>query len=133
MAVPLARARGGDVHVLHVLEEDIVAGEGDVAFETEESARDLLEASVAELRESGMSVTGELLHTVGSHADVAREILRRAAALDAGAIVVGPETKPGLLLSHVAAEVARAARAHVIVMEPEAGALGRSQATVPAY
>jgi MFS transporter, ACDE family, multidrug resistance protein len=34
MAVPLARARGGQVHVVHVVEEDIAAGEGAVELES---------------------------------------------------------------------------------------------------
>lgn len=92
MAVPLARARGGDVHVLRVLEEDVVAGEDAVELETRESAEQLLDASVVEVRKSGIPVTGELLHTIGNHADAAARILERAAELDAGAIVIGPET-----------------------------------------
>jgi nucleotide-binding universal stress UspA family protein len=52
LAVPLARARGGDVHVLHVVEADIVAGEDAIELETDQAARDLLEACIAELRES---------------------------------------------------------------------------------
>jgi MFS family permease len=128
MAVPLARARGGDVHVLHVLEEDIVAGEDGVELESVESARGLLDESVATLQRSGMSVTGELVRAVGSHADVAERILRRAAELDAGAIVIGPETRPGQLLGPVVSRVVEHAQAHVIVLHPGAGALGRGPA-----
>jgi MFS family permease len=125
MAVPLARARGGEVHVLHVVEHDILAGEAEVELETEAVAAELLEACVAELRESGMPVRGELLQSFGGHADVAEEILTRAQELGAGAIVIGPETQHGGLSAPVAALVAERARAHVIVLHPDAGALGR--------
>ncbi|HJS94270.1 MAG TPA: universal stress protein, partial [Solirubrobacteraceae bacterium] len=127
MSVPLARARGGDVHVVHVVEEDVTAGEDAVELETSAAARALLEQSVAELRASGMAVRGELLHTVGNHADVAAGILKRASELQAGAIVIGPDAHHGRLLSPVAAVIAEHARAHVIVLHPEAGPLGSSQ------
>jgi len=47
----------------------------------------------ARLREAGVSVTGELLHSYGAHTDVAAQILHRATDLGAGAIVLGPETR----------------------------------------
>ena len=34
IATPLARARGAAVHVLHVIETDVTAGEGTVGLET---------------------------------------------------------------------------------------------------
>jgi nucleotide-binding universal stress UspA family protein len=124
MAAPLARARGGNVHVLHVLEEDVVAGEDTIELETRESAEQLLNASMVELRKSGMPVTGELLHTIGNHADAAARILERAAELDVGAIVIGPETERGALLTPVAGNLAEHSDAHVVVLHPAAGALG---------
>jgi nucleotide-binding universal stress UspA family protein len=86
LAVPLARARGGEVHILHVVEEDILAGEDAIELESDSEATELLEACIAELRQSGMPVTGELLHSLGTHADVAERILRRAGELEAGAL-----------------------------------------------
>jgi MFS family permease len=127
MAVPLARARGGDVHVVHVLEEDVAAGEGVVSLETSATGRALLDQSVAALRASGMTVSGELLNTVGDHADVAARILDRAAELRAGAIVIGADTHHGPLLAPVAARVAERAEAHVVILHPAAGPLGSSQ------
>jgi MFS family permease len=127
MAVPLARARGGEVYVVHVLEEDVAAGEGAVELETSAAAQALLEKSVAELRASGMAVSGELLHTVGNHADVAGRILERAAELQAGAIVIGPDTHHGRFLTPVAAEIAERAQAHVVILHPAAGPLGSAQ------
>jgi MFS transporter, ACDE family, multidrug resistance protein len=70
IAVPVARARGGAVHVLHVVEADVV-GEDGVELETPAEARELLDACVAELRESGAQVSGEIVHSYGTHADVA--------------------------------------------------------------
>jgi MFS family permease len=125
MATPLARARGGEVHVVHVIEEDILAGEAAVELETDDAAAELLAACIAELSQSGVPVTGELLRSVGTHADVARQILSRADELGAGAIVIGPESRHGALAAPVAAVVAEHAEAHVVVLHPSAGALGR--------
>ncbi|HEY7623116.1 MAG TPA: MFS transporter [Solirubrobacteraceae bacterium] len=125
MAVPLARARGGAVHVLHVLESDVIAGEDAVDLETADEARAVLDGAVAELRESGARVTGETLHSFGTHADVAERILRRAAELAAGLIVIGPENEHATLGAGVAARIAAHAPTHVIVLNPRAGALGR--------
>jgi nucleotide-binding universal stress UspA family protein len=125
MTVPLARARATRVHVLHVVERDLLVGEDAVDLESSAAANELLAACTAELREAGVPVVGELLHSVGSHADVARRILARAAQLSATAIVLGPETRHGPLGGHVAAEIARDARSHVIILHPAAGPLGR--------
>jgi ACDE family multidrug resistance protein len=125
MAVPLARARGGAVLVLHVVERDVIAGEDAIDLETAAEAQALLEGSVAELREAGVPVAGETLHSVGTHADVAERILRRAAEVSAGLIVVGPESPQATLSSGVAARIAATAPSHVIVLNPRAGALGR--------
>ena len=47
----------------------------------------MLDVCIAELREAGVPVTGELLHSYGTHTDVAAQILGRAAELHAGVIV----------------------------------------------
>jgi MFS transporter, ACDE family, multidrug resistance protein len=125
MAVPVARARGGAVHVLHVVESDVVAGEDAIDLETSTEARAVLDAAVAALRESGAPVTGETLHSFGTHADVAERILHRSAELAAGLIVIGPESRHATLGAGVAAHIAASAPTHVIVLNPRAGALGR--------
>jgi ACDE family multidrug resistance protein len=125
MTVPLARARATTVHVLHVIERDVV-GEDAIDLESAAAADELLDACVAELRGAGVPVIGELLHSVGTHADVATRILERAAELWATTIVLGPETHHGALGGRVSAEVAAAAPSHVIVLHPAAGPLGRS-------
>ena len=130
MAVPLARSRGSEVHVLHVVERDVVVGEDAVDLESAADARTLLDACVAELRESGVPVTGELMHSVGTHGDVAMRILTRAEDLGAGLIVVGPDSRQTTIGSGVTARIAGHAPAHVIVVHPRAGAIGRPLAGV---
>jgi ACDE family multidrug resistance protein len=130
IAVPLARARGAAVQVLHVIETDVLAGEDTVDLEGPAQARALLDVCMAELREAGVSVTGELLHSYGTHTDVAAQILRRAADLGAGAIVLGPETRH--TTGSVNAYIAANAPSHVIIVNPHAGALGRPTADTPA-
>jgi MFS transporter, ACDE family, multidrug resistance protein len=123
MTVPLARARGSAVHVLHVIETDVVAGEAAVELETRADAQAALDRSVASLREAGVPVTGELLESIGGHADVAAAILERSHELAAGLIVLGAESS-GALAGQVTAEIAVGAPTHVVVINPAAGALG---------
>jgi ACDE family multidrug resistance protein len=125
LAVPLARARGAAVQVLHVAERDVIAGEDAADRESDDEARALLDACVAELRASGVPVAGEIVRSVGSHADVAERILDRAQEIGAGAIVLGPETHEAALAARVTARIAGQAPTHVIVLNPRAGALGR--------
>jgi MFS transporter, ACDE family, multidrug resistance protein len=125
LAVPLARARGAAIRVLHVAERDVLAGEDTVDRESDDEARALLDACVAELRASGVPVDGEVVRSVGSHADVAERILGRAAEIGAGAIVLGPESHEAALAARVTARIAAHAPTHVIVLNPRAGALGR--------
>jgi MFS family permease len=125
MTVPLARARLTAVHVLHVIERDIALGEDAVDVESMTDATELLDACVAELRRAEVPVFGELLHSVGTHADVSARILRRAAQLAATAIVLGPETRHGPLAARVTADIASTAPTHVIVLHPDSGPLGR--------
>jgi MFS family permease len=125
LAAPLAHARGAAVHVVHVVETDVLAGEDVADLETPRHAQALLEACIAELSEAGVPVTGELLHSYGAHTDVAVEIVHRAADLGAGAIVLGPETHHATTTG-VNAYIATHAASHVIVLNPDVGALGAS-------
>jgi ACDE family multidrug resistance protein len=129
LAMPLARARGAAVEVLHVIETDVLAGEETADLESTAQARALLECCMAELRGAGVPVTGELLHSYGTHTDVATQILRRAADLGAGVIVLGPETRHANV--SVNAYVAAHAPSHVIIVNPKAGALGRPITDTP--
>jgi MFS transporter, ACDE family, multidrug resistance protein len=128
LAVPLARARGAAVHVVHVIETDVLAGEDTADLESPTHARALLDACMAELREARVPVTGELLHSYGTHADVAAEILHRATDLGAGAIVLGPEARHAMTTSGVNAYIATHAPSHVVILNPDAGVLGRPSA-----
>ena len=132
MTVPVARARGGAVHVVHVVERDVVAGEDAIDLETEAEAAALLDAAVAELREAGVPVTGEIVHSTGTHAEVAARIMDRAALLSAGLIVIGADTERPALHGGIAAHVVAHAPSHVIVLNPRAGALGRPIPSVSA-
>jgi predicted MFS family arabinose efflux permease/nucleotide-binding universal stress UspA family protein len=136
MSMPIARARKTPVHVLHVVERDVVAGEDTIDIESSRAARKLLDACVAELREAGVSVVGERLHSTGTHADIATRILKRAAQLNATAIVLGPETRHGPLATRITALVAASAPTHVIILNPAAGPLrqpdDRSRPATPA-
>jgi MFS family permease len=123
LAAPLARARGAAVHVLHVIESDVLAGEEAADLESLADAQALLDDCLAELSDARVAVTGELLHSYGTHADVAEQILHRATDLGAGAIVLGPETHNAT--GGVNAYIASHASGHVIILNPAAGALGR--------
>lgn len=86
---------------------------------------------MAELHESGVPVTGELLRSVGDHARVASQLLDRTQELHAGAIVIGPDERSGPLGPGVASVLAAQGgrdRFHVLVLHPEAGSLGRPDA-----
>jgi ACDE family multidrug resistance protein len=130
LAVPLARARGAAVQVLHVAERDVLAGEDVADRESDDDARALLDACVAELWVAGVPVEGKIVRSVGSHAEVAEQILGRAAELGAGAIVLGPDSHHAALAARVTARVAGEAPTHVIVLNPRAGALGPPPAGV---
>jgi predicted MFS family arabinose efflux permease/nucleotide-binding universal stress UspA family protein len=131
LAAPLARARGAAVHVLHVIETDVLAGEDTADLESHAHARELLEACIAELDVAGVPVTGELMHSYGTHTDVAAKILQRAIELGAGAIVLGPEARQGTPTTDVSTYIAAHAPGHVIIINPAAGALGRPGADAP--
>jgi ACDE family multidrug resistance protein len=136
MSMPLARVRATPVHVLHVVERDVVAGEDAIDLESSRAARELLDGCVAELREAGVPVVGELLHSVGTHADIATRILKRAAQLSATTIVLGPETRHGPVGARINALIAGSAPTHVLILNPAAGPLrrpdDRSHPTTPA-
>jgi hypothetical protein len=110
----------------------VLAGEDTAALETDAAAGELLDACIAELGEAGVPVSGEIVRSFGSHADVAARILRRAGALEAGAIVVGPDSHRSALPAGVTAHIAGHAPSHVIVINPRAGALGRPLAVAAA-
>ena len=73
MAVPLARARGRGVHVLHVVETRRLGRRGRRrARDRGRGARAARRLRRRAARARGVPVTGELLHSYGTHVDVAR-------------------------------------------------------------
>jgi MFS transporter, ACDE family, multidrug resistance protein len=129
MAVPLALAQNAEVHVLHIVERDVVGGEDTIDRESGAAAGDRLEAVIGVLRARGVDAAGEIVQATGSHADVSTRILERAAELNAATIVLGPETQHHRA-DQIVGQVAARAAAHVIVLHPAAGPLGRNPAQV---
>ena len=60
-----------------------------------------------------------------------RERLGRATDVGAGAIVLGPETRHATTASGVNAYIASHAPGHVIILNPDAGVLGRPSTDAP--
>jgi MFS family permease len=87
-AARVALLRGRPVHVMHVLETDVV-GDTAVARETGDAARATLKARLGQLEAAGVTADGEILSVAGRHADVASLIAHRATDTGAGVIVVG--------------------------------------------
>lgn len=85
---------------------------------------------MAGLRKAGVPVIGELLHSYGTHVDVGTQILHRVAERHAGAIVLGADTRHSNLTTAVTAYIAAHAPTHVIVINPNAGALGQSPGAI---
>ena len=90
---PARAGAGPAVHVLHVVERDIVAGEDAVDRETAAEARALLDACVAELRASGVPVDRRARAQRRHHADVADGDPRRAPSSAPALIVLGPDSR----------------------------------------
>ena len=130
MAVPLAGARRGGPRPARRRAQR-PRGRGRRRLETAAEARALLDACVAELRESGAPVTGELLRssrqrtpTSAMQDPAARGRARR------GRRSSSVPTRRRTIAAGVTARIAGHAPAHVIVVNPRAGALGRPLAGV---
>jgi len=102
----LASLSDGEVRVLHLREQEIIARMGLVADESPEEAHLWLESAVDELRNAGVKATGEVRNTIYGHA--AREIVADARLHNAGVIVMGSRGRSdlaGLLLGSTAHKV----------------------------
>jgi len=86
-AADLAKISGGEVEVLHVREGHFIGRAGAVPDEGGEEAQEIVDESVATLKNAGVNVTGKL--TGALHGRVAREILDEAEASGASMIVMG--------------------------------------------
>ncbi|HEU4975793.1 MAG TPA: MFS transporter [Baekduia sp.] len=118
-AARVAALRHRPVHVVHVQEVDVV-GEDAVALESDDPARAVLAARLAQLRRAGIEADGEVLTSAGRHADVAQRIARRAADTGAEVIVVGRPAEPAALGRDVTELVARDADVNVLVVASRA-------------
>lgn len=87
-AARVALLRGRPVHVMHVLETDVV-GDDAIARESGAAARATLHARLDQLHRAGVTADGEVLSVAGRHADVASLIAHRATDTGASVIVVG--------------------------------------------
>jgi MFS transporter, ACDE family, multidrug resistance protein len=120
-AARVAAERSLAVHVLHVRETELV-GETMFPLESDEAAAELLAARLGQLRAAGVVADGEVAGSTGSHPEVARLILDRAARLSAPAVVIGASSHPGLhglLGGSVVAEVSRHAPCPVLIIDRE--------------
>jgi nucleotide-binding universal stress UspA family protein len=81
-AAEVARCSGGEMYVLHVHEEGLVA-----SVETPREATDLVNGVVDELRRDGVKAEGET--ATAASGKLAPTILDAAKALDSGLIVMG--------------------------------------------
>jgi nucleotide-binding universal stress UspA family protein len=82
----VARARGTSVHVVHVRETRVFAGEA-AELESELAARAVVDDALAHL--NGTPKTGEVIDVLGHHADAAEAILELAKRTAPAAIVAG--------------------------------------------
>ncbi len=138
-AIRLARAAGGEIVLLYVLEETIAYGEGLLAGEQLQQiydaqrrwAEETLEAKVADTRSAGVAARGLIRFGVPY-----REILLAAQDERPDLIVMGTHGRGGLgrlLLGSVADRVIRAADCPVMtVRESRRAAAGAPRSDVPA-
>ena len=126
-AVTEAVRRRATLDLIHIRETDVIGGEA-IELETENDAQHLLGPRLRTLRDAGLDADGEVMSSVGRHADVARLIVEHAASRHADVIVVGPRQKAGLaerLLGDVTEEVVRHAPCDVLIVAPATTAARR--------
>ena len=112
----LARASGGQVLVLHYLEQEELT-RGIALDEAPAAARGIVESALAELRDAGVSAEGEVHTTLHGH--VPQALLTRAASFSADVVVVGSRGLSdfsGLLVGSVAHKVIHLSSIPVLVV-----------------
>lgn len=116
LAGDIARDHASEVIVLHAVPR-VVSSSGTLDLEEPESAREIVEASVRELKDGGVSARGELIRVLQGH--LARGIVESAASANADVIVMGARGKSdfgGLFLGGVTQRVLHLAERPVIVV-----------------
>jgi nucleotide-binding universal stress UspA family protein len=102
----LASLSDGEVRVLHLREQEVIARMGLVANESPEEANLWVESAADELRNAGVKAIGVMRNTI--YGQVAREIVADARLHDAGVIVMGSRGRSdltGLVLGSTAHKV----------------------------
>lgn len=112
----LAKQHGSDVTVLHVLEHKLTWA-ADIDLETENEARDLVDAAVDDLVKVGVSARGQVVHAPAAR--TAQEIVDAAGRVGASLIVMGTrgltETK-ALLVGSITHDVLHRAVCPVLIV-----------------
>jgi nucleotide-binding universal stress UspA family protein len=128
-ATALARHHGASVHVFHV-NEYLVGGRG-VTLRTQAQAKDLLTATVHQLRTAGITTTGSSLRA--TYRDVPSRIAAAAQERGSDAIVLGSERhrRLGRLFSpHVRARTIRLTSLPVVTAPAPLDVSGTARLTV---
>ena len=116
LAGDIAGGHASEVIVLHAVPR-VVSASGTLDLEEPESAREIIEASVRELKDAGVSARGELIRVLEGH--LARGIVESAASMHADVIVMGARGRSnfgGLFLGGVTQRVLHLAERPVIVV-----------------
>lgn len=115
-AAGIARDHGSEIIVLHVAPR-VVSRSGTIDLEDPEAAGDLVDGTVRDLKDLGLSARGEVIRVLEGH--MARGIVESAATADADVIVMGSRGKSdfgGLFLGSVTHRVLHLAEVPVIVV-----------------
>jgi nucleotide-binding universal stress UspA family protein len=116
LAGEIARDHASEVVVLHAVPR-VVSASGTLDLEEPGSARDLVETSVRELKDGGVSARGEIVRVREGH--LARGIVEAATSMHVDVIVMGARGRSnfgGLFLGGVTQRVLHLAEHPVIVV-----------------
>jgi nucleotide-binding universal stress UspA family protein len=116
LAGEIAGDHASEVVVLHAIPR-VVSPSGTLDLEEPESAREVVEASVRELKDGGVSARGEIIRVLEGH--LARGIVESAASMHADVIVMGARGRSdfgGLFPGGVTQRVLHLAEGPVIVV-----------------
>ncbi|MGA8115134.1 MAG: MFS transporter [Actinocatenispora sp.] len=120
-AVRVATERDLSVHLLHVRESEVV-DDVVIPLESDEAAATLIAERLEQLRRAGVSAEGEIAANTGSHLEVSRLILDRAARFPVAAIIIGSSSHQGLrsmLTGSLVSEVSQHSGQPVMIVDPD--------------
>jgi nucleotide-binding universal stress UspA family protein len=124
-AARLARHEGRTVHIVHA-PEAAIGGDFAVDGEKLEAARALVQRHLDQLGAHHVAAEGQLFLHAADHGAAGRMVAGYASEVGALAIVLGAPTHGGLSAAMDASstrELLRAARSHVLIVNPEASVL----------